>query len=702
MQIRLLFCLLLFIATTVYAGTPQPAPVPAWVTLNSVESNNSTLLQMAEDGVFDLAIEEQVNLHTNAHFYRKVIRLLSESGVQNNSEVRISFDPEYQQLVWHYVRVIRNAETIDKLKLVKIKTLQQEAQLDQQLYEGSLTASLILEDVRKGDVLEYSYSLIGHNPVLGQKFADIFNLQYSVPVGQLFYKVIVPNDRNLQVKSTGMGISPHIYDQASSMVYEWRLSSVPPLKLPENLPLWYDPFPAIHVSEYNNWQEVALWALNLYAKVNKLAPGVKAFSQQLQQKYKTKETQICAALRFVQDDVRYMGIEMGANSHLPHDPEQVFKQRYGDCKDKAFLLCTILAHLGITARPVLINSAYRSSIKNWMPSPIAFDHVTVQAILKGKTYYLDPTITGQRGTIDNISFPNYQVGLLVDQRTKELTAIEPQQSGRIKVLEEFFVKSMTGVATLEVTTNYSGSYADEVRDRFTNENLETIREGYLEFYRTYIKDIQNAKLQFIDDSASGNFTTVEIYELEKIWGEIRSLKKASFEPYIINGMIKRYKEQTSTHPLALSYPSNCEEDIVIHLPESWQIDHKKFATKGPGFNFLNEYKGQGKKVVLHYKYEVTKDLVGGIQYVGRGAVVLLQLNHFYIVIIALKLQDVLNGGAAKRIDALGIVAHHAHIFMRRTQQLDDLVLRRVGILVLVYEYVLKLVLVLVQGFRKML
>jgi transglutaminase-like putative cysteine protease len=36
-----------------------------------------------------------------------------------------------------------------------------------------------------------------------------------------------------------------------------------------------------------------------------------------------------------------MGIEMGQYSHKANNPERVFKQRYGDCKDKSLLLVSM-------------------------------------------------------------------------------------------------------------------------------------------------------------------------------------------------------------------------------------------------------------------------------------------------------------------------------------------------------------------------
>src|SRR5208282_5268181 len=70
-----------------------------------------------------------------------------------------------------------------------------------------------------------------------------------------------------------------------------------------------------------------------------------------------REQQILTVLQFVQDEVRYFAIEIGASSEKPADPSAVFSRRFGDCKDKSLLFVTILRALGIEAYPVLVNAA---------------------------------------------------------------------------------------------------------------------------------------------------------------------------------------------------------------------------------------------------------------------------------------------------------------------------------------------------------
>ena len=87
---------------------------------------------------------------------------------------------------------------------------------------------------------------------------------------------------------------------------------------------------------------------------------------------------VLPASRFVQDDIRYLGIEVGMARRRPTAPDQVFEQRYGDCKDKTALLVAMLRLGGLAAYPALVSSTQGPDLDQWVPSPDAFDHAIVR------------------------------------------------------------------------------------------------------------------------------------------------------------------------------------------------------------------------------------------------------------------------------------------------------------------------------------
>lgn len=609
--LRLLFLLVLcpFILLHAQKKAPTKEAVPGWVTQNAVDYTVRSLDHEADDGYVDLVYEEQVSLIQSASFYKKAIRILSEAGVQNSSEVSVSFDPSYQELCFHTIRIIRGSNVIDKLQLSKIKTIQQENEMDRFIYNGSLTAVLVLEDVRKGDVIEYSYTIKGMNPIFNGKYSDVYDTHFSVPVYQLYYKLVSPKDKSFLIRNSQVSIAPVVTTSERERIYEWKLANQPALHVEDDLPSWYEAYPVVMVSEFKNWKEVSDWALPLYPFQITLTPELQKRVEEIKKMYTTQEGRLLAALRFVQDEVRYMGIEMGRNSHKPHHPGQVLAQRFGDCKDKSYLLCTLLRAMGIEANPVLINTSFKKTISNWLPSPKAFDHVTVRVALNGSFYFFDPTSSYQRGRLLDISFPDYQAGLVITDTTSCLTTIPLQEKGMVRVKEVFDVPTMAGTAQLLVTTKYSGSYADDVRSIFHSTSLYEKKKDYQEFYSSFFEKISADSLTYTDNQEDGSFTTIERYTIDDFWGTSNSIRKASFEPFVISSILRKPKESRRKMPFELVFPAHYEEEVEIKLPEAWEVDQSSDKISCPGFELSYDYKCTGSRILLSYTYRSLKDHV---------------------------------------------------------------------------------------------
>lgn len=602
-------CALLLLSVSLHAQKtkPQWSREPAWITRHTIDYKNATLDHEAEDGYTDLAFEQQVHLASQSTYVRKSLKVLSEAGMQNASEISINFDPLYEQLLLHSIKIIRGDQVLDRTDMKKVKTFQQETELSEHLYNGNYTALVVLEDVRKNDIIEYSYTRRGFNPVFGDKYTESYPLQYGVPVCHLYYKLIVPANRSISIKGYHTNMVPVVEQTPAEKVYQWKLANVAAMSSEERTPAWYDPSPSVLVSEYQSWKEVSDWAAGLYPFNLPLSGPLRQKIAEITKAFPTAEERAGAALRFVQDEVRYMGIEMGENSHKPNHPDKIFSQRFGDCKDKSYLLCTLLRAMGMEANPVLINTTARKTISEWLPSPTAFDHVTVQVRVKGATYWFDPTISYQRGPLASISFPDYAMGLVVSPATTALTGIPLQDKGLISVKEIFTVTDMSGLAQLEVLTEYSGSFADDERSRFQNNSRQEVQKDYQEYYASYFDKIRSDSIRYHDNEQTGVFTTKEYYTVRGFW-EIENIKrKASLSPFIINAAVREPKDDARTAPFALPFPARYREEIEIRLPEAWSSRHYQKDIEEPFFTYHATFKGKGNRISLVYEYETLKD-----------------------------------------------------------------------------------------------
>ncbi len=125
---------------------------------------------------------------------------------------------------------------------------------------------------------------------------------------------------------------------------------------------------------YRSWQDVGQWYAQLAASSRlDTAP----LSQKVAELIAGRSTQMDKAralAAFVQREVRYVAIEIGIGGYQPHPAGSVLLNRYGDCKDKATLLATMLRKIGVDSYYVLTNSE-RGIVAPDFPSVLNFNHV---------------------------------------------------------------------------------------------------------------------------------------------------------------------------------------------------------------------------------------------------------------------------------------------------------------------------------------
>ena len=65
-----------------------------------------------------------------------------------------------------------------------------------------------------------------------------------------------------------------------------------------------------------------------------------------------------AILEYIQDNFRYVSMSLGPYSLEPHPTDQVFKNKYGDCKDLSLLCVAMLKVAGIDAHIALFRDEF--------------------------------------------------------------------------------------------------------------------------------------------------------------------------------------------------------------------------------------------------------------------------------------------------------------------------------------------------------
>lgn len=589
---------------------------PSWVNLVAFDPKASTETDKQKGGVSYLLVDEQVFLNGDQResFRHYAFKIQNESGLESSANIEIWFDPSYQTLHLHTIDVFRGEQVISKLSAASVKILQREKSLDHLVFDGSKTANIFLEDVRVGDVIEYSYTLKGSNPVFAGKQSGQFDLQWGTPVQTRYTRLLTDPSHNVSITYEGGQQQADRQNLGNLQELVWRGADVSAIKFRDDVPKWFNSQPNIQWSDFQNWNAVARWAVPLYKVPDTLPADLLREVERIKSTQMVRGEQAMEALRFVQKTVRYMGIEVGPGSHAPNSPAVVLARRYGDCKDKTLLLLTLLKALKIEAFPALVNTKKGRGILNAQPSPYAFNHVIVHAVIDGVEYWLDPTMQPQMGALNDIYQGNHGYALVIRQNQIDLTEMKygPATSYVSKVIAVYDTSAGWGKpVNLTVTTFMEGRSAERFRSKLALESVETIQKQLANYYAKYYPEIGVVQTyNRYDKSSSNQIILTEYYTLANFWKKVGDDKvEAYFAAPEVYDYLRNPQNTFREEPLGLSHPVDVMQTMYILTPDTWKLKGGTSVVQDTSFNFESSVTFAPGKIIEMDSYRSLKDAV---------------------------------------------------------------------------------------------
>ena len=617
--------LLLLIKATCFANTINISNAPSWVKPLVVPAKIEYPESEIQNGIYYLFLDVQVqaNPQQPSEVYQHYAEhIVNQNGVEEHSQINISYDPAYETVQLHTLALIRKGSRIDKIPTADMKILQREDEMSNLIYNGEHTLNIILDDVRVGDTIEYSFTRNGENPVYRNIFGFGHYLNWSVPVGQLKLRILWNKPTELHYKLTHSSLAVTQSKTPQGIEYSINAKNIPPIHKEDSTPDWFDPWGSVHFSESKDWQQVADWGASLYESVWISNEEMDALVNDINTTTDTDEERISKALRFVQDEIRYLGIELGENSHKPSAAFETFQRRYGDCKDKTVVLITLLNKLGIEAHPALVNTDLGEQLATRLPSNRAFDHVITQVNHNGKTWWLDPTRTYQHGLIDYIHQPDFGMALVLRPGTSQLVKMASNNTHfGLEVVDRFVLKRDTNLPVLFTTSSiYEGWNAERQRHQLASNGQSKLQQQYLDFFEYYYPDIQvRQDIAIKDDQRENRLAATEYYSINNFWEDNPKEGKftSSFYPNALSSYLDIPDEPRRQQPLYLTYPQRIAQTIEIQFADDdWNFDNETFTEENPYFTFYYraKYNKTAKTLKLNFKYESNSDHVPAHEY----------------------------------------------------------------------------------------
>jgi tetratricopeptide (TPR) repeat protein len=414
------------------ADAPTIAPPPPWVERMEIPAPN---LALKERPIQLLLINGQSHYGADGDrsYYVEYATLVQTSGgLAGMGNLEFGWQPDISDLIVHKVHIIRGGKTIDLLAAGQSFTvLRRENNLESAMLDGTLTAVLQPEGLSVGDIVNVAWTIRLKPMAFAPAGENLLSLAHGLPVRHLRFREVWEEGVPMRWRATEAMGKPRVRKTGSASELVLELHDAEGPEPPANAPPRFMLPATLELSAYRSWSEISRLMAPLYAEAEALAPDspLKAEIGRIAAESPDPKARTLAALRLVQDKIRYFALAMGQGGFVPATADQTWKRRFGDCKGKTVTLLALLSGLGIEAEPVLVSTPFADSLGERLPMIRLFDHVLVRARIGGRSYWLDGTRTGDRDLEDLLSSP-FGFGLPVRAAGAELEALPLEPPAR--------------------------------------------------------------------------------------------------------------------------------------------------------------------------------------------------------------------------------------------------------------------------------
>jgi len=199
---------------------------------------------------------------------------------------------------------------------------------------------------------------------------------------------------------------------------------------------------------------------------------------------------------WVQDEIHYEAIEFGRRAYIPKTARETMRDRYGDCKDHAVLLYSLLEAAGIDASLALVNLSQQ--VLPGLPNTDQFDHMIVAVATDNGLVFIDSTDKDLRlGDLAPRSMAG-NFALTLDDKP-DLINIPDYQSLLTGISVERVVEARSdGYIDVTETARFTGYQAAELRGQLRNIETSEMQASLQRWVATRYSDAELTEY-FVDN-----------------------------------------------------------------------------------------------------------------------------------------------------------------------------------------------------------
>ena len=336
----------------------------------------------------------------------------------------------------------------------------------------------------------------------------------------------------------------------------------------------------------NQWRAIGQWQGNLEENRHDPSPEITAKAIELTASAPDFYTKLTRITDYIQKNVRYFVVERGVGGWQPHYASDIFRNRYGDCKDKTTLLISMLQTIGIHASSLSVD-VRRGFVDPAAPSRFGDHMITaievpadvqdprLKAIAKakdGKRYLIfDPT--NERTPVGNLpSYEQGSFGYLAAGASSQIIALpvlDPDANGTEQ--KGAFTLAADGTLTGSVDTSHIGSEGALFRRFLKKTDTKEQREDWEKYVAYTLPGVTLDAFQFIEPSALDK--PLEFHY--KVTARQYSHQAGSLllvRPRVVGSVALPFDDKSRIYPIDLDATGRWRDSFDITIPPGYVVD----------------------------------------------------------------------------------------------------------------------------------
>ncbi len=539
-----------------------------------------------------------------------------------------------------------------KYKETKVENFVEKDELDGSFHDDTKSLNFIYPNLTKGAKSKLEYSEKVKNPRFLSPFyfGDFFPIKNN--------KVTLIADKNInfrfqEVNTEKVNIKFTKQEKRGNNIYTWELNNIDDYEYEENIPSFQNVLPHIipiitsytsknkTVNVLKDVSDLYQWYYSLVEKINtdKSDEALIALVEDLTKDLTSDLEKVKAIYYWTQNSIKYIAFEYALGGFIPREANDVFKKKYGDCKDNSSILYEMLKIAGLKGELTWIGTRKIPYTYNDVPTPIVDNHMILSYTENETTYYLDATgrylsiempssfIQGKEALISN-GKDKYEI--------KKVPIVEPLKNTFADVtilhLDDDDIK---GTCTTEISGYFKMDFFNYLEDENTITKIK-------ELYNTKLRKGTN-KFLIENVKESNKYSYDKNFIIEFSFNIKDYVKKLGDEIYInlnLNKDLVYYKtKEDRENDIEIRYKAHYNYKTILNIPEGYIVDYIPKNVEFSNDYFDSKIQYQQKENQIIYNHFITLKyltLTPKEQKIVNSAIKKVEKNYKEIIVLKKK------------------------------------------------------------------